>query len=83
MDNFTGFNSSNHYGFSVSRHGGTSLGDYSNAGSFKQAFNAAHHAGGSGHTFMYKDKLYNTNCADGKDYGKNADKNASALRHLI
>jgi hypothetical protein len=31
----------------------TSLGDYSDKGSFGKAFNAAHSAGGSGHTFSY------------------------------
>ncbi len=38
--------------------------------------------GGSGHTFKYNDKLYNTNCADGGDYGKNPD-NRDSQNHLF
>ena len=47
--------------------GRTSLGNYSNSGSFGNAFKNAHANGGSGHTFSYNDKIYTTNRADGKD----------------
>ena len=63
--------------FSVGRDGNTSLGNYSKAGSFGEAFKAAHKAGGSGHTFSYNGKLFNSNCADKGDYGKNSDKGRS------
>ena len=59
--------------FNVQRDGNTSLGNFSNAPNFGQAFKAAHAAGGNGHTFSYNNKLYNTNCADGGNYGKNSD----------
>eukprot|EP00485_Elphidium_margaritaceum_P001519 CAMPEP_0202686194 /NCGR_PEP_ID=MMETSP1385-20130828/1992_1 /ASSEMBLY_ACC=CAM_ASM_000861 /TAXON_ID=933848 /ORGANISM="Elphidium margaritaceum" /LENGTH=130 /DNA_ID=CAMNT_0049340721 /DNA_START=59 /DNA_END=451 /DNA_ORIENTATION=+ len=48
----------------------SSLGDFSGKGSFGKAFSEAHSRGGSGHTFTYSGKLYNTNCADGGDYRK-------------
>ena len=47
------------------------MGDYSSAASFGKAFHAAHEAGGIGHTFKYNDKTFNTNTADGGNYGKN------------
>jgi len=60
----------------------SSLGDYSNRGSFGSAFNAAHKAGGSGHTFTYQGKLYNTNCADGGDYRKTPD-TRTVIQHQV
>ena len=57
--------------FKPSFDGSTSLGDYSGAGSFGKAFNLAHKSGGSGHTFKYNGQLYNTNCSDGGNFGKN------------
>ena len=76
----------NGFGFSPKIDAGTSLGDYSGAGSFGKAFNAAHTSGGNGHTFKYDGKLYNTNCADGGNYGKNNDLDRPAeknyARHL-
>jgi hypothetical protein len=61
--------------------GKTSLGDFSNYKTFGSAFKEAHAAGGSGHTFTYKDKLYNTNCKDGGDYRKSKD-DRDAQNHL-
>ena len=60
----------------------SSLGDYSNKESFGQAFKAAHSSGGSGHTFTYNGKLYNTNCADGGDYRSKPD-TSSLARHKV
>lgn len=51
----------------------SSLGDKTKLGSFGNAFADAHKNGGSGHTFSYNGNLYNTNCADGKDYRQNLD----------
>ena len=48
--------------------GKSSLGHFNDKPTFGQAFKAAHTAGGPGHTFTYKDKLYSTNCEDGGDY---------------
>lgn len=60
----------------------SSLGNYSNHGSFGQAFKAAHAEGGSGHTFSYNNKLYTTNCADGGDYRHKMD-DRSAFTHKM
>lgn len=62
--------------------GKSSLGNFSDKGSFGQAFHAAHAAGGSGHTFSYNDKLYNTNCKDGGDYRKTQD-NRIEVAHKV
>mmetsp|Transcript_22568 Transcript_22568/g.22400 ORF Transcript_22568/g.22400 Transcript_22568/m.22400 type:complete len:130 (-) Transcript_22568:40-429(-) len=59
----------------------TSLGDFSSKDSFGKAFSAAHAAGGSGHTFSYKDKVYTTDCADGGDYRQKKD-DRSAFEHV-
>ena len=57
--------------------------DYSNAWSFGKAFNAAHHAGGNWDTFKVNDKLYNTNTADGGNYGQNADRHRTCSDYVI
>lgn len=62
--------------------GRSSLGKFDDKGSFGEAFRAAHSAGGSGHTFTYKGKLYTTDCKDGGDYRKTKD-NRGELRHRI
>ena len=54
--------------------GSSSVGDYSNKGSFGKAFNAAHTTHGSGKQFTYNGKSYTTNCADGNEY-KGGSKN--------
>ena len=64
--------------FKPSFDGSKSLGDYSGAGSFGNAFNLAHKAGGSGQTFEYKGKSYNTNRADGGNSSKIADLHKTA-----
>ena len=53
--------------------GRSSLGCFDDKGSFGNAFNAAHSAGGWGHTFTYNDNLYSTNTKDGGDYRKEKD----------
>lgn len=53
--------------------GKSSMGNYDDSKSFGEAFKAAHSAGGSGHTFTYKDKMYTTDCKDGGDYRKKPD----------
>lgn len=60
----------------------SSLGDYTNKGSFGQAFKAAHATGGSGHTFSYNNKLYTTNCADGGDYRQKMDDRSAATHKM-
>ena len=62
--------------------GGSSLGDFSNSGSFGQAFRHAHSKGGSGHTFSYQGKLFSTNCADRGDYRTVRD-DRSAFQHRV
>ena len=75
-------NSGGFLNFTVTRDGSTSLGDYSNAKSFGKAFNAAHNAGGNGHTFKFNGNSFNTNCADGGNYGQNKDSYRDAGEHL-
>ena len=50
--------------------GRTSLGNYSNFGTFGNAFKNAHATGGPGHTFSWNGKLFTTDRADGKDCRK-------------
>ena len=69
--------------FKPSFDGSKSLGDYSGAGSFGKAFNLAHKAGGSGQTFEYKGKSYNTNCADGGNYSKISNLNRPSEVSLV
>lgn len=60
----------------------SSLGDFSDKGSFGKAFNAAHRMGGSGHTFEYKGKMYTTDTADGSDFRTTTD-DRGETKHLF
>ena len=60
----------------------SSLGDFSSAGSFGEAFRAAHSIGGSGHSFTFKGELYHTNCADGGDYRRQRDDRSIFLHRV-
>ena len=60
----------------------SSLGDYSNKGSFGAAFKAAHKTGGNIHTFDYNGKMYTTQTADNTDSRTTPD-NRSWLKHKV